>query len=208
MFLFDISCNKTYIPFYIQDLQIAEFPLLQLHKMKRFSSHIHPLFFFIFVVLLLIDHSSAKPTELVDKVCNRTSDYAFCVNSLYSDPRTSNADSYTLAYISFGLAYLNATASHDNILNLLNKPSGASHERLKICEQDYGKATLALEQSFNDLNSETFFTLPELANHGARAASDCQAAFAGSSCNPLSEMNMNLKGLCGICVVVSELFTG
>ncbi|WRX14400.1 Pectinesterase inhibitor domain - like 10 [Theobroma cacao] len=57
--------------------------------------------------------TSSSPTKLVDKVCNQTSNYTFCVEALDSDPRTPAADAYQLAY-------LNATATQYRIAELLN----------------------------------------------------------------------------------------
>lgn len=70
-----------------------------------------------------------KPTKLVDAVCRKTnSSYSFCVESLYSDPRTPTADSYVLAYISFGLAYLNASATQHHVARLLNNKTQGGHQ--------------------------------------------------------------------------------
>jgi len=66
-------------------------------------------------------------------------------------------------------------------------------------------AISAIETSYNDLNSETFFELA-VASHSAEDY--CQATFKGCHHCPLDFMNNALKGLCEICVVVSKLFAG
>ncbi|XP_062088014.1 cell wall / vacuolar inhibitor of fructosidase 2-like [Humulus lupulus] len=158
------------------------------------------------------------PTELVDGVCNQTSDYSFCVKSLYADPRTPSADSYGLAFVVFGMSYLNASSTQDLIANLSKNAKrsgggGSGHNqpllltRLQRCGQDYKKAVSALEMAYNDLNSETFFELADMARVAASSAEDCQAGFEKSK-SPLTARNRELKGLCEICVVVSKLFTG
>ncbi|KAF5751662.1 cell wall / vacuolar inhibitor of fructosidase 2-like [Tripterygium wilfordii] len=169
----------------------------------------------IFLVFLItITPSSVATrdvTELVHSVCNQTSNYTFCVESLYKDTRTPHADRYELAYVSFGFAYTNAMDTKDRITGLLRNES-TSHEygldRLQRCDEDYDKAGPAIEIAFNDLNSETFFTLAGLAGIASDAAADCQVAFEGSGSSPLDSQNKNLKGLCEICVVISKLFTG
>ncbi|OMO72639.1 Pectinesterase inhibitor [Corchorus olitorius] len=172
------------------------------------------LIFFLCYYCLPFQSSAAisnVPTKLVNEICNQTSNYSFCVESLYSDPRTPDADAYELAYVSFGLAYLNATATQDSIAKLLKNTtaSAASLKRLKICKRDYHKAVSALEQAFNDLNSETYFQLAKLAGRAAAAADNCQSAFEGThNYSPLATMNACLKALSGICIVVSKLFTG
>lgn len=148
-------------------------------------------------------------TGLAIEICKKTSNYTFCVESLYADPRTPNADRYSLAYITFGLAYVNASTTQDYVAELLKKE--AEHDRkqrLRRCQRDYNNAVSSLETAYNDLNSETFFELADLAGDAARSAKDCQAAFNGTHYHPLDTRNKNLKGLCEICVVVSKLFTG
>lgn len=148
---------------------------------------------------------AAKPTGLAVEVCKKTSNYSFCVESLYADSRTPTADRYTLAYVAFGLAYLNATKTQDHIAQLL-KQQGHS-QRLGRCKKDYDKAVSSLQVAYNDLDSETFFELADLAGVASRSAKDCQLAFNGTH-STLSPRNRHLKGLCEICVVVAKLFTG
>ncbi|GMJ04495.1 CELL WALL / VACUOLAR INHIBITOR OF FRUCTOSIDASE 2, cell wall / vacuolar inhibitor of fructosidase 2 [Hibiscus trionum] len=173
---------------------------------------------FQFVLIFFLCYTLSPPpaatgsstNKLVDKICNRTSNYTFCAEALYSDPRTPTADAYGLAFVSFGLAYLNATATQDYIAQLLNDNTiAANHKRrLKLYQHDYSKAVSALEEAYDDLNSETFFQLAKLAGHAAAAADDCQSAFKGAHYSPLATMNDCLKALSNICVIVSKLFTG
>ncbi|KAM6601823.1 hypothetical protein CsatA_021432 [Cannabis sativa] len=159
------------------------------------------------------------PTELVSGVCNQTSNYSFCVQSLYADPRTPRADSYGLAFVVFGMSYLNASSTQDLIVSLSKNAqrgggSGSGHNqsllltRLQRCGRDYKKAVSALEMAYNDLNSETFFELADMARVAASSAEDCQSGFEKTRNSPLTARNRELKGLCEICVVVSKLFTG
>lgn len=66
-----------------------------------------------------------------------------------------------------------------HIVELLNNDntSTASRKRLKICQHDYHKAVSALEEAFNDLNSESFFQVAKFAGLAATVADDCQSAF-------------------------------
>jgi len=155
-------------------------------------------------------YSNNNVTKLVDEVCAKTSNYSFCVESLYSDPHTPESDRYGLAYVTFRLAYLNATSTNDYITKLLKKAASSSQYRMRLqmCASDYEKAIFAIETAYNDLNSETFFELADLAGDASRAAQDCQATFKGTHYCPLDFMNIALKGLCEICVVISKLFTG
>ncbi|KAL5769382.1 hypothetical protein ACOSQ2_016165 [Xanthoceras sorbifolium] len=164
---------------------------------------------FFFIIFIFTNHPSYAAdyhhhptTLLVDQVCNKTNNYTFCFNALYTDPRTPEADSYTLAYISFGLSYNTATDTLRRITELLNNATAHHNRRgLKRCQKDYNEAVAALGSALNDLNSETFFTLPGYANTTSRSAEDCEAHY-----KPL--VSTTIKSLCDICVVVANLFNG
>ncbi|KAG5561017.1 hypothetical protein RHGRI_004142 [Rhododendron griersonianum] len=151
-----------------------------------------------------------NPTELVESICKNTTTYAFCVDSLYSDPRTPTADAYVLAFVSFDLAYANATRTEAYVRALLGRGGsrGEYSRLLERCDRLYGEAVSALALALNDLDSETYSELASYAADSAREAGDCQAAFRGTAFrSPLTRMNRDLRGLAGICIVVSNLFT-
>ncbi|KAF9676499.1 hypothetical protein SADUNF_Sadunf08G0008300 [Salix dunnii] len=181
--------------------------------MAGFHSFSFPYLSLAFLACFILIHASPaatdEPTRLVDKVCNQTSNYTFCVETLYSDPRTPEADSYTLAFIAFGAAYTNANSTRDYIAELLkNNSSQDYHSRLGICSHDYLRAVSKLEEAYNDLNSETFFGLAKLAGVASKASDHCQNAFRGISSPPLGSRNGDLKRLCEIGAVIAKLFTG
>lgn len=168
----------------------------------------------LLLLLLSIFHASDAATALVDKVCKQTSSYPFCVRSLYSDSRTPEADEYTLAYISVGVAYNNATSTQHYISDQLRsiEVNGSSHhdqqQRLQMCSRGYQRAVSALTMAHNDLDSETFFELARLAAKASSGANDCKAAFKGlPSPTTLAKGNQDLVHLCEICGVVAKLFT-
>ncbi|KAJ6756846.1 hypothetical protein OIU79_029097 [Salix purpurea] len=169
------------------------------------------------LLLLLFStfHASDAATALVEKVCRQASSYSFCVRSLYSDSRTPEADEYTLAYISVGVAYSNATSTQRYISDQLKsiEVSGSSHrdqqQRLQICSRGYQRAVSALVMAHNDLDSETFFELARLAGKASSGAGDCKAAFKGiPPPTALAKGNQDLMHLCEICGVVATLFSG
>ncbi|KAK4851418.1 hypothetical protein QYF36_014955 [Acer negundo] len=146
--------------------------------------------------------TAKNTTQLVDRVCNKTNNYSFCVEALYTDPRTPDADTYTLADISFRLAYKTATNTRRQITQLLkNSTTTDDHDGLGRCLKNYNKAIEALGSGLNDLNSETFFTLPRYANTTSQSAEDCEAHYK-------SLVSTSIKSLCQICVVVANLFNG
>lgn len=154
--------------------------------------------------------TNSNSSELAIDVCKNTTNYNLCVEALYSDPRTPTADRYVLAYISFDLAYVNATATRAYIDQLLenNKNTNSSRELigLKSCQGYYEKAVRDLAEAINDLDSETFFELGMFANDSGHAARNCEFSFHGNPPLNLSAMNSNLRVLCNICFVVSKLF--
>ncbi|XP_075664056.1 pectinesterase inhibitor 2-like [Castanea sativa] len=149
--------------------------------------------------------TTIQPSNLVKKVCSQTSNYDFCVETLYADPRTPEADRYVLAYVIFGSAYQSATTTHDQITSLLKNATASQRPRLKRCDRDYTKAVSKLLEAHDDLDSETFESLAKLSRIASSAADDCETSFKGTR-SPLTTNNKGLKGLCEICVVVSKLF--
>ncbi|XP_050290809.1 pectinesterase inhibitor-like [Quercus robur] len=149
--------------------------------------------------------TAIQPTNLVKKVCSQTSNYNFCVETLYADPRTPEADRYVLAYVIFGSAYQSATTTHDRINLLLKNATASQMPRLKRCDRDYTKAVSKLLEAHDDLDSETFDSLAKLSRIASSAAADCETSFKGTR-SPLTTNNKGLKGLCEICAVVSKLF--
>lgn len=166
------------------------------------SSMTHP----SFASTTTIDKS--KSSGLANEICKKTSNYAFCVNSLSADPRTPRADPLTLAYITFGLAYDNASSTNDYIAHLLKKEEAVHghKQRLWRCKLDYNKAISSLATAWNDLNWDSYPELAGLARDAAHFAEDCQAALKGTHSRPLKTRNKDLNGLCEICVVVSRMF--
>lgn len=171
------------------------------------------LFFCCCFFTLLINPTSSHPTqptsELVESVCQNTTIYAFCVDALYSDPRTPTIhDPYNLAYISFTLASINASDARLYMQTLLKSSSSRLEysKLLRRCVQLYGEAEVTLGQAFNDMNSEDYYDLGSYAADSARNARDCQAAFRSrASDSRLSRMNRDFLGLTEICIVVSNL---
>lgn len=143
---------------------------------------------------------------LVDMVCKQTSDYKFCRDALYSDPRTPDADEITLTYVAFGLAYRKASSTQDQITSLLSKSTGPLHQQLKQCHGDYAMAIAKIQEALTDLDSETYDGLADLATKASNQAEDCESAFKGTN-SPLTSNNKDLKGLSEICAAVAHLFS-
>ncbi|CAI0392659.1 unnamed protein product [Linum tenue] len=164
------------------------------------------------LLLLLSTAAAAKsppPTPLVQRICKTTTDYPLCVEALYADDRTPEADRYVMAFISVGLAYTNATGTRSYISGLAKDHTGrVDRMRLDRCGSDYDAAISRLEIAYNDLNSETYFGLANLSGEAARNATDCQAVFSKSTWRPLGNRNRVLLVLCQVIAYIGKSFTG
>ncbi|KAI5652388.1 hypothetical protein M9H77_29575 [Catharanthus roseus] len=148
----------------------------------------------------------SSASSLADQVCKNTTNCTFCEQAIFSDSRAPTADRYVLAYISFGLAYVNATHTlnyTDSLLHNATTPTQAP--ALRKCRSFYVEAVKALSRAFNDLDSETFSSLDQYARTADGVARRCEGQFVVGS-SPLSKMNRNLRGLSEICIVVSALY--
>lgn len=188
-------------------------PLPSLRRSRALSSFLLLLLIFFLIFSLTVSPSNAA-TEIVQKVCNQTSYYRYCVAALYSDPRTPNADSYFLAYISFGVAYLNASNTHGYFSHAVNSTRPHHHKlvsSLTTCRDGYRGAVSALETAYEDLNTKSFAGLGRLSRVAGRAAVECDRALSEAvtpeSVPPtIPVRNRDMRRLSEICGVVSKLF--
>ncbi|KAE9591551.1 hypothetical protein Lal_00039108 [Lupinus albus] len=160
----------------------------------------------VFFISILVYPSFTLKNKLVDDVCANTSDYSFCIKSLYSDPRTANANRVVLAYVAFGLAYLDAISTSEYIEKLISKTiSRGDRVNLEDCAADYEKAESKLLIAHNDLDSETYYALGDYAGNASLAVEHCQGIIK-ETYPKLHSRNHDFKGLCEIFIVVSKLF--
>ncbi|XP_026377932.1 cell wall / vacuolar inhibitor of fructosidase 2-like [Papaver somniferum] len=173
---------------------------------------------FVFVLPLIIIISLFNSTageqsnERVDSICNQTSNPKFCVDAIYTDPRAPDANMVALAYISFGLAFTNATNTLSFIKELqyqrFNGPQGIFG--LKQCGLAYRKAKNALDTALIDLESDTY-ELEQYAAVAAQSADRCEHSLNSTRMmkqisvrSRLIRRNTDLKLLAGICSVISS----
>ncbi|XP_057432869.1 pectinesterase inhibitor-like [Lotus japonicus] len=165
---------------------------------------------FVLPILLFVYPTTASPrnnvTPLVDQVCAKTSNYSLCVETLYSDPHTPEADIFGLTTIAFRLAHTNATDTRDYLHALLVKYPTWD---LQKCARDYEKAVFEFERAFKDLKSRSYSFLPGYVRVASHGADDCQHASKAIPGHDvlLADVNNALKGLCEICLVISIRLT-
>ncbi|GFQ02762.1 cell wall / vacuolar inhibitor of fructosidase 2 [Phtheirospermum japonicum] len=150
-----------------------------------------------------------KKTPLAIEVCKNTTDFNFCRQSIYSDPRAATADRVILAYISFTNAYLNATYTRDYIASLIKSAGvGENHDDvvrgLKSCLGNYDEVVRAISEVLRDLDDETYYEFDKLSLDAENNSRACERALHGRS--PITQRNVISIKLANICYVVSKLF--
>ncbi|PIN13271.1 hypothetical protein CDL12_14105 [Handroanthus impetiginosus] len=148
-------------------------------------------------------------TDLATKVCRTTSNYAFCHNAIYSDPRAAGADQYFLSYVALRQAHLNATETLDYITSKLKSMKAGQGSGLlrglRKCEGYYQEAIRTLTEMMGNLDSETFYGLDKLSIDVEGSIRACEASRGEGS--DLSKRNEDLIKLSDICHAVSKLYT-
>ncbi|KAK6123907.1 hypothetical protein DH2020_042350 [Rehmannia glutinosa] len=138
--------------------------------------------------------AAAKKPELAIQVCKKTTDFKFCRQTIYSDPRAPDADRVVLAYIAFkNASKIGGGGGKSGIL-----------KGLKSCLADYNQAIGDLSEVLRDLDDETYYDFDKLSREAESRARACEKGFRGRS--PIAKGNSDLIKLTNICYVVSKLF--
>ncbi|XP_073118286.1 pectinesterase inhibitor 28-like [Elaeis guineensis] len=111
--------------------------------------------------LLTLSLSTQTPTTdaptLIQKTCNTTTYYNFCVSSLQSDPESPKADVRGLSTIAIHLAISNATNTSSFTAALSHSAADPSLRAvLRECAAKYSNAGEALEWSLDALSTESY----------------------------------------------------
>ncbi|KAL3643301.1 hypothetical protein CASFOL_014116 [Castilleja foliolosa] len=181
--------------------------------MSIFSTNVS-LFICCFILSLsFISSSRERSTEaqLATQVCRNTTDFNFCNQTIYSDPRAPTADRIVLAYIAFGTAYLNATNIQTQIQlkiteNEGRKSNSSIDDQLKNCMDHYSDAIGALSEVLGNLDSESYYNFDKMSIEVRDHAYDCEMGFNGTTRSPMSKENMDLMKHTDVCYAVAMLF--
>ncbi|XP_051125532.1 uncharacterized protein LOC127247631 [Andrographis paniculata] len=125
--------------------------------------------------------SAEEAKELASQVCRNTTDFSFCQDAIYADPRAPGANRVVLAYIAFGKAYANGTDTRAYIASRLT--SGGANESegvltgMKNCLTKYDEAVQTLAQILGDLDSETYYELDKRSLEVGRFPAACEEGF-------------------------------
>ncbi|KAK6149595.1 hypothetical protein DH2020_017120 [Rehmannia glutinosa] len=152
--------------------------------------------------------AAAEKTQLAIEVCKNTTDFNFCRQSIYSDPRAPTADRVVLASITFTNAYFNATDTRDYIASQIKLIGGGGNpdiiKGLKSCLGNYNEAVRAINEVLGDLNDESYYDFDKLSLDAEKNLRACENGFHGRS--PITQRNVVAIKLANICYVVSKLF--
>ncbi|XP_072973628.1 pectinesterase inhibitor 28-like [Typha angustifolia] len=116
------------------------------------------IFRFVFFLLLTIFFpAQSSSTSLLQKTCNATTYYDFCLASLASKPESSKADVRGLSAIAVGIAVANATSTSSFTSSLANATADPSLRAvLRTCAAKYANAREALRSSLDALAAESY----------------------------------------------------
>ncbi|KAJ8504563.1 hypothetical protein OPV22_005449 [Ensete ventricosum] len=111
----------------------------------------------LLLILFLALSSLSSATETMEKACNLTIDYHFCMKSLQADPRSHSADLRGLGAIAIDLsiAHANATTSKLETLHA-NASNPYTKNKLEACLILYRNALPPLQLAAEFLASKHF----------------------------------------------------
>ncbi|CAB4262519.1 unnamed protein product [Prunus armeniaca] len=143
------------------------------------------------------------PTDanLIDQTCKQTPNYALCVSSLKSDPRSSTADVSGLGVILVDIVKAKSTDTLNKINTLLKQRPG--NQALKSCARFYDTVVEALvpeaQQGFS-LGNPKF--AEQGMNDAAGEAETCEDGFSGKS--PLTDNNKAVHDIAAVAAAIAR----
>lgn len=145
------------------------------------------------------------PIYLIEQTCRRTTNYALCVSSLKSDPRSSKADVKGLALIMMDVAKAKATEILKKIDELRKKSQGDGALALNLCAHDYGgiigtdipNIKAAITRGDLESAEESFVYIGETID-------DCEDGFQGCSWPTICD-GMFFLDVCDVAKAIMEI---
>ncbi|GER52808.1 plant invertase/pectin methylesterase inhibitor [Striga asiatica] len=152
---------------------------------------------------------SQSTAPLAVQVCSNTSDFRFCMRTLYADRRAHKADRVVIAYIAFSTAFNRANATIDLIRARISSGANVKPEvlaGLMGCRGNYTEAGQAMMEALGNLDSDTYYGFDRLAGKADSGAKACEGGF-GPKPSPMAKENGDMMKLANICSVVANLFS-
>ncbi|XVE76467.1 hypothetical protein DITRI_Ditri12bG0175500 [Diplodiscus trichospermus] len=193
--------------------------------MARFRSHSLSLLFQVFSPLLLLiftitihssygDDEDQEPQplrglELVELVCNYTSDSKFCVDNISSfdaSPLWEKAGEICATALQLGRH--RAEDAQTLIASLLQTSSAQQNRELLQSCQFLNEDTIdSLTRAADNLNSYSVDSMVDYLNDAANATKSCQLIIRGTDFSALANTNNDVIKFCEISIMARNFFT-
>ncbi|XP_059435194.1 pectinesterase inhibitor-like [Corylus avellana] len=162
------------------------------------------------IILLCICPTNARPVvkiseSMLNFICSKTEDPAFCMQALKSDPRTATADLQGLAQVSIDLANATAAGAYPLIQTQLHQTKDpALKQQYTECLDSYEEAIDDIEFAREKWSSKDYIALNQAASACMTDATECQDAITtDDQAFSLPEETKKLFQLCKITLLIS-----
>ncbi|KAF3445562.1 hypothetical protein FNV43_RR10738 [Rhamnella rubrinervis] len=119
----------------------------------------------------------AADEALIEKACNTTIYYDFCVAAIKSDNSSSTKDTKGLVAILVGNAGETAAGTAAFLAYLLKKSATVYGQAGELCENHYASAKQSLDESVKDLEANQFDSAGKKTSDARGSAKACVADF-------------------------------
>ncbi|XP_075479515.1 pectinesterase inhibitor-like [Primulina tabacum] len=170
------------------------------------SSLNYKIIFLLVINLYLFVTTNATPT-LLENVCDKTRDIAFCLNVFGADPATRTTSLPELGQIAIDKATEKAWKTRSDINKRLFFAFDPKLKNvLTQCLHSYDNALAALRIAPDDLRKAHYMYLYRHANDAGQGATACEQSFIGSSLpSPLTRDNVQLSNYCNIIQIIANV---
>ncbi|OWM71084.1 cell wall / vacuolar inhibitor of fructosidase 1-like [Punica granatum] len=151
---------------------------------------------FLLVVLLIVLSPCESSNNVIEKTCRKTTNYALCVSTLKSDPRSATADPAGLASITLDVLLPKANATFTYTLKLFESVSGGTslYRFYGTCVDVYGNIVAShIPNALSELAARKFSDARGDAAMVGNNAAFCEEQFGGR--NPLTPGNNEVHDL-------------
>ncbi|XP_059441191.1 pectinesterase inhibitor-like [Corylus avellana] len=162
----------------------------------------------LLAILLCICPTNARPLKISESmlnfICSKTEDPAFCKQALKSDPRTATTDLQGLSQVAVDLANATAAGTYPLIQTQLNQTKDpALKQQYTVCLDSYKEAIDNIEYAREKLSSKDYIAANQAASACMTDATKCQDATTTTEAFSLPQETKKLFQLCKITFLIS-----
>ncbi|KAE8676673.1 Pentatricopeptide repeat superfamily protein isoform 1 [Hibiscus syriacus] len=115
---------------------------------------------------------------LIESICKQSQDYAFCMNTLGSDPRSDTADLRGLAMISSSLSIIQIQDTLRRLPDIIKQSTDRlTIQRLEVCQSDYDGSLANFQSASNATSNNAFYDTIDFVRNGTNRVIDCHNIF-------------------------------